>query len=106
MDSRKVLENAISTLGYGNPQAYILPPQPAQQPPPDPKVIAQQLKNQGEAQKISAEQAHDALTLRMQQNESADQAAERQSREQLAMMKLREALIDHTQQPLAGNPAR
>lgn len=89
---REVATNAIRTLGQ-DPTRFIAPaPPPGAQPPPDPRAIAQQAQAQAAMAKISAQQQETALEHqgRMQElaAESADKAADRESRAELARLKL------------------
>lgn len=94
-DMKAVDEYVMQQAGVSNPDRFFAKQQNGAAPPPDPKVIAQQLKNQGEQQKDQAQQADGLIKLKLQQNESADQAADRLSRERVAAMHLRETEIEH-----------
>lgn len=90
-DQRGVWNWVTRTLGIQDNSGITLPPQPVAPPAPDPKIVAQQLKNQGDQQKIAAEAQARAQEGKIRQgeiaSESADRAADRASRERVQAMK-------------------
>jgi hypothetical protein len=62
---------------------------------PDPKLIELAAKAKQDQSKQQAQEQDNAVKLELQAHESADQAAERASREKLGEMHLAEAVIDH-----------
>lgn len=92
-NSKEVALRAARILGIEDVDS-LLNTQPQQASPP-PEVLKLQGQQQLEQQKNAAQQKEDAVKLEMQQRESADQAADRQNRLQIAEMHLKEAVLDH-----------
>lgn len=91
-DMRAVDEYVMQQAGVSDPQRFFARQTGA--PTPSPSLIELNAKMQIENSKQQAQAESNAVKLKMQANESADQAAERESRDRLGRMKLAETLID------------
>lgn len=100
-DQRAVTDRVMHMMGI-NSDGLLLPPAPPGPPPPDPKMMevqlkAQQAQQQGQQKLLEAAadaksaQAAESARLQEVQTESADRAADRISREKVALIR------DHTQ---------
>jgi len=92
-DAKAVDTRVLRMLGDDDPEA-LFAKGPAQEKP-DPKVIEAMMKEKAQQQKIGADERDAQVKLHIQDQESADQAAERQSREKLAQMSLIKDIITH-----------
>ena len=101
-DQRAVYETATRVISGDDPKHYTLPPQPAPQAPPDPKIIAAQIKAQADLTKVQAqgqqaEQDHQFRLTELGQ-EVQERAADRQSEETRAAMQVEAAKVKaHTE---------
>ena len=93
-NSREIAIRAARMLGVEDVDSLLAPPQ-AGGPQINPALLEAKTKADLEAQKRAAQQADNIVKLKLQQNESADQAAERENRLRIAEMHLQEAVIDH-----------
>lgn len=89
-DIPTVLQIVLRDMKFDNPQE-LLAKGPAPGPPPDPKLQIQQMKSQSDIQKLQAQAVTDA--------------ADRKSREDLALIHLASTQVIHpASAPLAANP--
>lgn len=92
-DMKAVDEYVMQQAGVADPARFFAKGPPAGGAP-DPHLMELGMRAQQDQAKQAAQQSDNAVKLQLQRNESADQAAERQSRERLAQMKIEEAMID------------
>lgn len=90
-NQRGVWDWVTRTLGIQDNTGITNPPQPQAAAPPDPKIVAQTIKAQGDLQKIQAmgQERQQEAALRQAEiaSESQDRAADRASRERVQAMK-------------------
>lgn len=102
-DKRAVNQRILSMIKVPDADSLLMPPQGG--PPPNPELLlkAQELKQKADetnqkallqAAKDKSDMESDAVKERMQQQESADQAAERQNQLNIAHIGLQEAKMD------------
>jgi hypothetical protein len=93
-DIKEVDTYVMQQAGVADPDRFFAkaPPSAAQ---PDPKLLEMVGKSKMQDQKIANDQQDRAVKVAMQQRESADQAAERVSREKIAAMGLVSDIIEH-----------
>ena len=96
-DNRAIYSHAMTLLGSGDPQDFMAPPQLAAAPPPDPRIVAAQIKaqsqqasDQAKLQSVAAQ--HQERMAELQQ-EGAQRDADRQSDETRAAMSLEAARL-------------
>ena len=121
-DAKEVDQRILRMIGVTDTDSLFLPPQPAAAAPPDPKLLALQLKAQTQQQQMAlkAEDAKQDAVDSAQANqqhqqdvmtESADRAADRSSRERVAQtredterLKLASQAVHQQQAGLAQPP--
>lgn len=90
-NQRAIYQDAMEALG-GEAEKFTLPPQPAPSAPPDPKVIAAQIKTASDQQvqgmKNQAQQAEAAAKLKQAAITSQDKEADRDAANQREAMKM------------------
>jgi hypothetical protein len=93
-DLKEVDTYVMQQAGVADPDRFFAkaPPAAAQ---PDPKLLEMVGKSKMQDQKIANDQQDRAVKVAMQQRESADQAAERVSREKIAAIGLVSDIIEH-----------
>jgi len=92
-NSREIAVRAARMIGVEDVDSLLMPPQQGQ--PPNPQLMELAAKAQAEQSKREAQQQDNIVKLKLQQNESADQAAERENRLKIAELHLQETMIDH-----------
>lgn len=92
--SREVALDAARILNGGSIEPRLIAPPAPPQAAPSPEIQALQIKGAQDAAKNLAQAKDNQTKLLMQSRESADQAAERQSREKIAETHLLETVID------------
>lgn len=75
-NQRGVYEAVIRTLGFSNTGEFTLPPQPNNLPPPDPKVVAANVKAESEREKSQARLTEQKMKGDAKENELILQSAE------------------------------
>lgn len=92
LDQKAIAKFAVEALTGERATEFMAPPQAAPAPPPDPRIVAAQIKAQSDQEKVQAQQQSDAMKHdeRMQELASEDQQrdADRQSAETRAAMSL------------------
>lgn len=107
LNAREIYTRVFRILNVEDIDSLFSPPAPPQDTPPDPKLLAKQADVQQKEQDTQR-QAQEAVLegqLRMKeiQAESVDRAADRASREKVAMIKLQqESIKDHARLEHAG----
>lgn len=90
-NQRAIWEIAVRTIGFSNTGEVTLPEQPAAAPPPDPKILAAQIKaastEKSDQAKIAAQQLKGQSSKELQELKNRDDQAERESEERRAMIK-------------------
>jgi hypothetical protein len=92
--SREVALDAARILNGGSIEPRLIAPPAPPQAAPSPEIEALQIKGAQDAAKNMAQAKDNQTKLLMQSRESADQAAERESREKIADTHLLETVID------------
>ena len=91
-DNRAIYKHATEVLVGQDAAQYTLPEPPPQAAPPDPKIVAAQIKAESEQQQLQLKsqeaQAEHAGKMQEIQQESADKAADRQAANEREAMKL------------------
>lgn len=99
-DNRDIYRHAVRILAQDNPDEFELPEPPPSAAPPDPKIVAAQIKAQTEAakgaQQLTIEQAKQQGKQSEQQQKGVQHAAELQSEEQRALIGLATAKVKAT----------
>lgn len=92
LDQKAIAKFAVEALTGERGEEFIMPPQAAPPPAPDPKIVAAQIKAQSDQQKVQAQQQSDQMKHdeRMQElaSEDTQRDADRQSAETRAAMAL------------------
>jgi hypothetical protein len=92
-EGEAIIDKAIAELKAAQEKAAAMGPQPA---PPDPKVVAQKMKTEGELQKVQAESEADTKRLLLEaqvesSNQQAQTAANIQEEQAKAVIKVQAA---------------
>jgi hypothetical protein len=97
-NQRTIWERMCRTVGASNTGEYTMPAQAAAPPPPDPRIVAAQIKSQDTAKTLAAKaaetQAKTQSDLEKARIESADKDADRLSEEKRAAMAESRAAIE------------
>lgn len=97
-NNREIYKKVMETLVGDDPSRYTLPPQPAQPPPPDPRVVAAQIKAGSQAQSDQAKLTQSEQDAQEKSAEAASDAInaelDRQSEETRAAMALKGKLVE------------
>lgn len=101
-NSKEVAIRAARMLGVDDVDG-LLNTQPPAAAPPNPDILLANMKGQQQQAKEAAEARSDAVKVQLAKNESADQAAERQSRENIARIHLTETMIDAHKDRMNGS---
>lgn len=92
MNLQAALTHVLQSIGTGNPAEFIKPPQQPAPAPPDPRIVAAQIKAQSDQAKAQAQAQSAALKQQTEAAEMAqdsiDRAEDRQSEETRAAMTL------------------
>lgn len=90
-NQRAIYEAQVRTIGFSNTGEYTLPEQPAAQAPPDPKIVAAQIKaasaEKTDQARVGLQQIKDQAAETRLKATIDDKAEERQSEEERAAMK-------------------
>lgn len=78
-DNRAIYRHAVRVLAGQNSDEFEMPQPPAQPPPPDPKIVAAQIKAQADTTKAQGQQQTEILKHQERTQEIAQEGQERQA---------------------------